>query len=70
MLKKRGNVDGQSMYIAIFKGIGTLSPTILFSIELGSPILLVFGIGCFVYDLIYIVKLREQFLAQSLNSFT
>ncbi len=70
MLYKRGNVDGQSMYIAIFKGIGTLAPTILFSIELENPIVLVFGIGCLVYDVIYIIKLREQFLVQKLNPFT
>ena len=70
MLQKRGNLEGQSIYIAIFKTIGTLAPTILFTIILESPIVLVLGIGCFVYDFIYIIQLRKQFIDKSLNPFT
>ncbi|HEY6073668.1 MAG TPA: hypothetical protein VIV15_09810, partial [Anaerolineales bacterium] len=70
MLARRDGVRGQSMYIAVFKCIGTLAPTILVWITIGSPLVLALGIGCFFYDLIYIVMLYRKFLALSLNPFT
>ena len=60
MLVKRGNSEGQSLYIAVNKWIGTLAPTILFGIvgdggfPKGSFLILVLGIFCSVFDLTYI----------------
>jgi hypothetical protein len=70
MLLRRNNVQGQSMTIAIFKWIGTLAPTIQFYGQTGSLMILVFGIGCFIYDLIYIWMLRNKFIELGLNPFT
>jgi len=70
MLARRNNVDGQSMYIAIFKWLGTLAPTILFFAQTGSKLILVFGIGCFLYDVIYIGLLYQKFVELKLNPFT
>jgi len=38
MLVRRDNVDGQSMYIAIFKMLGTLAPTIQMPIQTSSKL--------------------------------
>jgi hypothetical protein len=70
MLVRRNNVEGQSMTIAIFKWLGTLAPTIQFYAQTGSVLILVFGIGCFIYDLIYIWMLRGKFVELGLNPFT
>lgn len=70
MLIRRNNVEGQSMTIAIFKWIGTLAPTIQFYGQTGSLMILVFGVGCFIYDLIYIWLLRNKFIELGLNPFT
>jgi len=70
MLVRRNNVDGQSMYIAIFKWLGTLAPTIQMSIQTGSKLILIFGIGCFLYDVIYIGMLYQKFVGLKMNPFT
>jgi hypothetical protein len=70
MLVRRNNVEGQSMTIAIFKWLGTLAPTIQFYAQTGSVLILVFGAGCFIYDLIYIWMLRGKFIELGLNPFT
>ncbi len=58
MLFKRGNPKGQSLTIAVCKWIGTLTPTIygyIYGVELGVHIyVLLTGILCSVFDLIYI----------------
>ena len=60
MLVKRGSTEGQSLYIAVNKWIGTLAPTIQFGIlgdggfPQGSFLILVLGIFCSVFDLLYI----------------
>jgi len=60
MLAGRGNREGQSLSIAINKWIGTLAPTILYGLigeggfPRGSFLILVAGILCSVFDLIYI----------------
>lgn len=60
MLVRRGSREGQSFVIAISKWIGTLAPTILFGV-IGSGafrgpsfLILVLGVLCSVFDLIYI----------------
>jgi hypothetical protein len=70
MLVRRNNVQGQSMYIALFKWLGTLAPTIQFYGQTGSHLVLALGIGCFVYDLIYMGMLYLKFRELKLNPFT
>lgn len=70
MLVRRDNVDGQSMYIAIFKWLGTLAPTVQIYVQTGSTLILILGIGCFVYDVIYIGMLYQKFVELKLNPFT
>jgi hypothetical protein len=70
MLVRRNNVDGQSIYIAIFKCLGTLAPTIQTYIGTGSKLILILGIGIFIYDVIYIGMLYQKFIEMGLNPFT
>jgi hypothetical protein len=70
MLVRRNNVDGQSMYIAIFKCLGTLAPTIQMYLQTGSRLILILGLGCFLYDVIYIGMLYQKFIELKLNPFT
>lgn len=70
MLAKRGNSEGQSLTIAVNKWIGTLAPTILFGLlgeggfPHGSFLILVAGMLCTVFDLIYI-RLLVSFKRQT-----
>ena len=59
MLVNRNDIKGQSLTIAINKWIGTLAPTILFGIIRGSKLILVLGIFCSVFDIIYIYFLNS-----------
>ena len=65
MLVRRGSTDGQSLIIAVSKWIGTLAPTIIFGIIGGGTFsgpnffILVVGILCSVFDLIYIWMLSQ-----------
>jgi hypothetical protein len=70
MLVRRNNVEGQSMYIAIFKWLGTLAPTVQFYGQTGSHLVLALGIGCFVYDVIYMGMLYLKFRDLRLSPFT
>jgi hypothetical protein len=60
MLVRRGNREGQSMTIAVNKWIGTLAPAIVYGVlgeggfPRGSFLILICGIFCSVFDLIYI----------------
>ncbi|HJZ82962.1 MAG TPA: hypothetical protein VKD91_21525 [Pyrinomonadaceae bacterium] len=60
MLVKRGSREGQSLLIAVNKWMGTLAPTILYGLigeggfPRGSFLILVIGMLCTVFDLIYI----------------
>ena len=58
MLRSRGSTRGQSMIIAVSKCLGTLTPTIIGAME-GSLFIIVTGILCFVFDMIYIIALRS-----------
>ena len=57
MLRERKSDKGQSMTIAVCKCIGTLTPTIYGTLE-GNWFILVTGIICFVFDIIYIYALK------------
>lgn len=54
---KRGGDAGQSLLLATAKWIGTLAPTILMGVITYNPVVLVCGIFCTVFDLIYIALL-------------
>lgn len=66
MLVKRRSREGQSLSIAINKWIGTLAPTILYGVigeggfPRGSFLILVAGMLCSVFDLIYIAMLLRS----------
>jgi hypothetical protein len=70
MLVARNDVRGQSMYIAIFKWLGTLAPTIQVYGQTGSNLILVLGAAVFVYDVVYIGLLYRKFVELGLNPFT
>ncbi len=71
MFVRRGSNEGQSLAIAVNKWIGTLAPTILFGIlgdggfPTGSFLILVLGILCSVFDLIYVWMLFKLKLTQT-----
>jgi hypothetical protein len=60
MWARRADAEGQRLSIAINKWIGTLAPTILYGVlgeggfPRGSFLILITGICCWVFDLIYI----------------
>ena len=56
-LHKRNSSAGQSMLLAVAKWIGTLAPTITMGILSTNYVVLVCGLLCSVYDIIYIVLL-------------
>lgn len=70
MLVRRDSMAGQSMYIAVFKWLGTLAPTVQMFAQTGSTLILVLGIGCFLYDVIYVGMLYRKFMELKLNTFT
>lgn len=65
MLVRRGNTEGQNLTIAVSKWLGTLAPTITFGMIGGGTFsgpnffILVVGILCSVFDLIYIWLLSK-----------
>lgn len=58
MLNSRKSSKGQSMLIAICKCVGTVTPTILGTIE-GNYFILTTGIICFIFDAVYIYCLSH-----------
>lgn len=58
MLNRRKSSKGQTMLIAVCKCIGTLTPTIYGTME-GNTFILVTGVICFLFDLVYIYCLRH-----------
>jgi hypothetical protein len=66
MLVQRGSREGQSLTIAVNKWLGTLAPTIQFGIignggfPNGSFLILILGILCSVFDLIYLGLLSKM----------
>lgn len=60
MYVKRGNMKGQSLLLAYAKWIGTLAPTIVFGVLNSNMLVLVCGIFCSVFDVIYISILTKS----------
>lgn len=59
MLLQRKNTAGQSLLMAVCKWIGTLAPTILIGILYGYHFILILGLFCSVFDLLYIYYLND-----------
>ncbi|MFR7475825.1 hypothetical protein [Frisingicoccus sp.] len=57
---KRNGDFGQSLLLAVAKWIGTLAPTIFMGVINYNPVVLVCGIFCTVFDVIYIVLLFNE----------
>lgn len=71
LFAKRGNMNGQSILLAVSKWIGTLAPTILFGIVHFNLFILVCGIFCSVFDLIYIallIKYKKNHHLENIHS--
>lgn len=54
---RRGSMEGQSVLLAAAKWIGTLAPTILMGVMTYKAVVLVCGVSCSIFDLIYIALL-------------
>lgn len=55
-IKRKGS-KGQSVLLAVAKWIGTFAPTILMGVLIFNPVVLVCGIFCTIFDVIYIILL-------------
>jgi hypothetical protein len=61
MLRRRNDLSGQSLYIAIFKMIGTILPSLLFYARHPSSLLLnSLYISIFIFDALYVVMLYAK----------
>ncbi len=85
MMLRKGSTDGQSMYIAIFKCLGTVAPSVMGAIvcivEYGitlnqfllfswMPYMKMLVFCCLVFDLIYIISLYKLFKKEGKNPWT
>lgn len=59
LLLSRGNLSGQSIYIAFFKMLGSLFAAIAFFIYFRTNLIMMLSIATFIYDWIYIFQLRK-----------
>ena len=68
MLVNRNDASGQSIYIAVFKLLGTLcAATVFFLNYPGSQLLNVLYVEIFAFDLLYCIALHRMFRSQNLN---
>jgi hypothetical protein len=71
MLLKRQNLSGQSIYIALFKLLGTLLPSILFFLRFPNSVLLNFlYVSILIFDVIYLVMLYARHRELAVNPWT
>lgn len=66
MLQKRRSSEGQSMLLAIAKWLGTVAPLGNLMFEL-QPLILLTGILCSVFDVLYIILLGKQIRSERLT---
>jgi hypothetical protein len=73
MLRERKSVDGQSMYIALFKMLGTLLASVAFYTQTKtyshSPLMQLLFVGIFVYDVLYMIALYRQLKMRRIRPF-
>ena len=68
MLYQRKGIDSQSLYIALFKMLGTLFPSVLFYLRFpSSPFLNFLYLAIFLFDGIYLVLLYRRLKALGIN---
>lgn len=68
LLLKRNSSQGQSLYIAIFKMIGTIIPSVLFHLAFPNSYLLHFlFVAILIFDLIYCAMLYQQLKSEGEN---
>lgn len=68
MLLSRGDIKGQSIYIAIAKMIGTVCASISIYLSVRSSMLLIFlYLSIFLFDLVYSVLLHIKIKEQGIN---
>lgn len=68
MLVRRNSAAGQSLYIAVFKMIGTLIPSYLFlRMFPASSLLTYLYVAIFIFDLIYVVMLYRKLRNDGIN---
>lgn len=60
MLLKRDDLRGQSIWIAVFKMLGTLLPSLLFYIYYRSNLITFLSVSIFLFDWVYIVLLNSK----------
>jgi hypothetical protein len=71
MLLRRNSISGQSIYIAVFKIVGTLLPSIaFFTFYSSSPLLNFLYVTIFVFDWIYIRLLYLKYRELGVNVWT
>lgn len=70
-LEKRKSSKGQSMVLAVAKWIGTLAPLGIVSMNYGTPafqpLIIILGILCSIFDLLYIHLLKKQIKIEQTN---
>ena len=59
MLVSRNDLKGQNLTIGINKWIGTLSPTILYGVIYEYKLILILGLFCSLFDILYIYFLNH-----------
>jgi hypothetical protein len=68
LLFKRGNASGQSVYIGIFKMLGSLLAAIGFCLYFESSLINLFSIGTLFFDLVYIALLYNMVYKDKIKS--
>lgn len=73
MLRDRKSADGQSIYIALFKLLGTLLASLAFYTQTKtyshSPLMQLLFVGIFIYDVLYMVELYRQLKMRRIKPF-
>ncbi|MEL7564270.1 MAG: hypothetical protein AAGU27_05240 [Dehalobacterium sp.] len=69
LLIRRGNLSGQSIYIGVFKMIGSVLPAIAFILYFPSLLIIMLAIATFIFDLIYVTLLYRMSITSSLTRF-
>lgn len=68
MLWQRNDLHGQSLYIALFKMIGTILPSILFYTRFPNSLLMnTLYIGILIFDALYVVLVYQKHQALGVN---
>ncbi|WZL73283.1 hypothetical protein QBE52_00665 [Clostridiaceae bacterium 35-E11] len=67
LLIKRGNLNGQSIYIAVFKMVGSLLAAIAFIVYFRSYLITIISVAMLIYDWIYIFLVCKSYSKRTRN---